>query len=485
MIQNLNSFFDNFPEDLFVFFRGLRTKFRTNLALLLLAKGPFSLSGIAKSKNIKSGYLVSQLKELELSGIVQNYIEKRDNVKHYLFYEITSYGARILNVIIKCFSHLPEFKDQLSQEEDLSENEKLSNELELLFKGLSNKFRIGLLLYLYNIDAQSFSNIFKIFKKEKSSITTHLKKLEICGLIQNYFKKSDTRDYSFYEITKFGYEIISELISGHNTYYRLNSIQVKESEIACELEEPSQILEVYCSSWLLPNEPILGWIRILSEKISLLELRLSKNLRLKNIYNCDFEKKKNRIISIKKTPLQELTYISFKLFSDIPEGDHAINLETITVSAYNKDTKLVLKKEMKVEIVKPIVKLEVIKKDITSKSGFFELRISMVKGFEIKIPTIEFKVEDKNGNKIYFREEQKDPTEIAKKTLPGVELENLVGAFEIKSSGPLYFYFRIPYIDANNNNYYSNEEKIEIYNKQIFEGNLDYHCNFIQEVAVV
>ncbi|MHA1321365.1 MAG: ArsR/SmtB family transcription factor [Candidatus Helarchaeota archaeon] len=166
---------------------------------------------------MKSGYLVSQLKVLELAGIVQNFIEKKRNSNQFSFYEITSYGIKLLEGIFKCYNLV---KFEKSSWKDVISND-LINELELLFKGLSNKFRIELLLALYKEGALSFSNIVERTKKDKSSITKHLKKLEVGGLIQNFLKKMDDSDeYSFYEITKFGSKVIINLITSFNQYYQ-------------------------------------------------------------------------------------------------------------------------------------------------------------------------------------------------------------------------------------------------------------------------
>ena len=223
------NFIKKFPADLLQFFKSLRTKFRFNLTTLLLDEGSFSLSEIAKKNNVKSGYLVSQLKILELSGIIQNYIEKKDYTAQYSFYEITDYGAKILKEILKYRKFL-NFERKLILKDDKSRKNQLYNELESFLKALSNKFRINLLLYLFEKDSISFSQIVEITKKEKSSVTNHLKKLELCGLIQNFLKRSEkTSDYSFYKITKLGIESINGLISSYNSYFQLDqNIRMKD-----------------------------------------------------------------------------------------------------------------------------------------------------------------------------------------------------------------------------------------------------------------
>ncbi len=72
----------------------------------------------------------------------------------------------------------------------------------------------------------------------------------------------------------------------------------------------------------------------------------------------------------------------------------------------------------------------------------------------------------------------KDPTEISQDLRPGIDLENLIGEFNIDKPGIFKIHFRIPYTDAVNNNYYSNEEIIEIGDVESFEGNLNYQYNY-------
>ncbi|TXT59988.1 MAG: hypothetical protein BAJALOKI1v1_1340011 [Promethearchaeota archaeon] len=68
----------------------------------------------------------------------------------------------------------------------------------------------------------SFSNISERFKKDTSYITTHIKKLELSGIIQNFIKKSDERrEYCFYEIRDYGNKILSDFLTNYAKYYNI------------------------------------------------------------------------------------------------------------------------------------------------------------------------------------------------------------------------------------------------------------------------
>ncbi len=117
------------------------------------------------------------------------------------------------------------FKDYLNQ---------IPNEFEFALKSIGNKFRLALSILLIDHGPLSFSNIAKITGKEKSLIGNHIKKLEFGGIIQNFLqKKEDTNEYSFYEITEYGKNIVSNLILNFNTYY---------SKLEHNIEERSQEL---------------------------------------------------------------------------------------------------------------------------------------------------------------------------------------------------------------------------------------------------
>ena len=97
----------------------------------------------------------------------------------------------------------------------------LPEDFELLLKGLGNKFRFALALLIMDNEPLSFSEITRLTKKEKGYIVNHLKKLDLAGIIQNFLqRRKNTSDYSFYEITKYGKKIVTDIISSYNDYFK-------------------------------------------------------------------------------------------------------------------------------------------------------------------------------------------------------------------------------------------------------------------------
>ena len=81
----------------------------------------------------------------------------------------------------------------------------------------SNKVRYALSLLLIDKGPLSFSEITKILKMEKSSISNHLKILETGGILQNYLEKNEnTREYSYYKITEYGKKLVISLQYSYN-----------------------------------------------------------------------------------------------------------------------------------------------------------------------------------------------------------------------------------------------------------------------------
>jgi len=112
------------------------------------------------------------------------------------------------------------FKDYLNQ---------IPNVFEFALKSIGNKFRLALSILLIDHGPLSFSNIAKITGKEKSLVGNHIKKLELGGILQNFLqKKEDTNEYSFYKITEYGKNIVSNLILNFNTYYSKLGHNVEE-----------------------------------------------------------------------------------------------------------------------------------------------------------------------------------------------------------------------------------------------------------------
>lgn len=79
-------------------------------------------------------------------------------------------------------------------------------------KALDSKTRWAIVVALSEKEKYSFSELMNLFKVNQSTLNTHLDKLEIGGVIRNYYKRqkySQTRSY--YSLTNFGTKILDNL----------------------------------------------------------------------------------------------------------------------------------------------------------------------------------------------------------------------------------------------------------------------------------
>ncbi len=469
-------YLNKFPEDFELFLKGLGNNFRLSLALLLLENGNLSLKKITDYTKKSNSSVLNHLKKLELGGIVQNFLKKSEETNEYSFYELTKFGKRIIYTLLAKYNKFLLNYPQQSITLSIPNLKKSQNDLEFTFKSLANKFRFCLALYLIEEGPFSFSEVVKLTNRKKSLIASHLKKLELGGIIQNYFRKNEKKgEYSFYESTNYGTRIITYLSSNFPHYQKNinNSKDLKDQKIKIgEVDKKSFVCG--CATWALPNERILGWIEMFSKEIFKIEIKTSKLLRIKEIFNAKFDFDKDNNVYTIISEDKKLKYLSFEFYSEIPETNNAINIENLNIIAYNKTNQKIDSKELKVEILKPIVKLEVQNKHITSNSGFFEIKILILKGFQIEIPAIEIKVEDQNNRLIEIETQEKDPIDFEQDIPPGIKLDNLIGRFKLNGIGDFNFHFRIPYYDILKNHYYSNVETILIKNAEKYEGSLSY-----------
>jgi len=468
MSNKIQNYLDELPEDFELLLK--------NLVLLLRTNESLSFSELVNKSGIQKSLLSNHLNKLEISGLVQNYLKKDLTSSNYSFYELTRFGRKFINDFIA--SYVKFFKLHKNSEPlfiDL--NQEIPEDFELLLKALKNKFRYALTQLLEKYDNLSFSDISKLTNKEAGILTSHLKKLELGGLIQNFLMKSgDTNEYSYYRLTKLGKIMIRDIINSYNNYYSGRYTELKtEGEVEERID--FRYFDVGCTTWALPNEKILGWIDLFSNDIAKLELILSNNLLINDVFNVKFEwdqSKKAVILDIAKL---DITYLSFQFYSKIPDGTNSINTETIDVIAFDEELNPIYQKSLKIEILKPIVLLDVKSKQQTPISGYFEIKITILKGFQIIIPGINIEVFDENHEKVNIKTTETDPIEFMTEIPPGVKPENLIGGFKINHKGKLIFHFKVPYKDTNNNIYYSNEVKIEIQNNEQYSGNIDYVYN--------
>jgi len=233
MIEIYNKYYDEIPMDFELLLKSLGHKTRIHLVQIMMDDDELSLSRISKTINLENSLIINHIKKLELAGVVQNYIKRKEKTNEYSFYKLTKYGKEIISKLIKNYNnYFKNFKDNC-QTIQLNYTEEIPKDFELTLKAISNKTRYALSLLIINNGPFSFSEITNLLKKEKSSISNHLRILETAGIIQNFLeKKENTKDYSFYKNTNYGKIIVSGLLSSYNDYYKtlseIQKVAVKE-----------------------------------------------------------------------------------------------------------------------------------------------------------------------------------------------------------------------------------------------------------------
>lgn len=458
MSKYLEEFIKEIPEDFELLLKALRHKIRINLIIQLYKNKNSSLSKLGNILDLENSLVLNHLKKLELAGVVQNYLLKSEETREFSFYELTKFGMR--------------FMIDLQESSLLDQSEAL--------KAISNKFRFALSSFLREKGPYTFTKIIEITKMNKSVLSNHLQKLELGGMVQNYFKKVEkSNEYSYYEITDLGAKLISCLLESYNSYYSgIDSKKHNKSDLKSEV-----YFNADCNKWALPNEKILVWIELFSNRISKIDIKLTPNLKIKSFYNIihTFDEL-NNIISLKNEDFN-LFYIPFELVSRIPSGDNSVNLESLVISVYDSKLLKISEKQLKIEILKPIVRLKVNNRQYSSNNGLFEINISCLKDFQISINNIEVDVKDNNNNLIPIKVDKKDPIEFEQDIPPEIKLDKLIGKFIMEGQGVFNFHFKVPYRDAVNNLYYSNEEIITLSNIEEFKANFDYIYNYSVETA--
>ncbi|TFG11343.1 MAG: ArsR family transcriptional regulator [Promethearchaeota archaeon] len=472
MTKFKENYYNKIPEDLEALIKSLGHINRLKIIFTLREKGDLSFSEINEWVKLNKSLLTNHIKKLELSGVVQNYFKVKNDTANYSFYKLTPLGKKLINDLVSTYRdyHQGLNKDSINLYVDFKEE--IPEDFLYVLSKLKNRFRFSLSILLSDYENLSFSDIVEKTKKESSVIANHLKKLELGGLIQNFLMKSDTsNEYSYYRLTKLGNLMIHAIIKSYNEYFHESLFTIK-NEINTELN--LEFFNAGCSTWALPNEMMLGWIELYSEKIYSLKIELSKNLILDNIFITNIVSEKSNKFYIVDIKDLETNYLSFQFYSLIPDGKLSAYRESIKLIVLDKDLNELSQKELEITILKPIIKLDVTNRQIESNSGVFELKISILKGFRILIPGIEIKVLDENGNKIEIKTKKADASELNPDIPPEINPENLIGGIRINYKGNLNFFFRIPYIDLNGNKYYSNEAKVQITNDQGYLGNFNY-----------
>lgn len=97
MKKSFESYFKDIPDDFELTVKALASSFRIAVTLFLIEEDSLSLSELTKHTDRDVKFVLEQLKLLELSGIVQNFLQKKKDVKEYSFYKITRYGKKIVS----------------------------------------------------------------------------------------------------------------------------------------------------------------------------------------------------------------------------------------------------------------------------------------------------------------------------------------------------------------------------------------------------
>jgi len=470
MTTRFQKYMNEIPEDFEFLLKALKHNFRIRLSLLLLEKGDLSLSKIATYLKKENSYILNHMKGLEIAGITQNYLQKIENNREYSFYKLTNYGKKIIPDLISLFD-----------DKNLNYQSTIPDTFKFALNAVSNKIRFALLLFLIDNGPTSFTEIVEITRSVKSLVANHVKKLELGALVQNYFEKvKESNDYSFYKITVFGKSIVSGLLNNYNDYYS-DSGNNEYEEIEDKVE---RYFEADCNRWVLPNEKILCWIEVFSQEVFELKIIISSNLSFSALYNVQNELDLNFQEIILKTSEINLNYLPFEAYSKIPKGNNPINYENIRLIAFDNNNQELAKIELEIEVLKPIVELKVENKEFAPQKGYFELSLSFLKDIQIKVLDIEIEVFNDIGQLIEIDKKIQNPAEIKQDIPPEIKLDNLLGKFVIKARGNIYFHFKIPFIDAFGNSYFSNTEIIELKNIENYQENFDCNYNFLSQIAV-
>ncbi|MHA1799615.1 MAG: ArsR/SmtB family transcription factor [Candidatus Helarchaeota archaeon] len=226
--MNSKIIIENFPKDFELTIKALGNVIRLKISLILIEKGDLYLSEISKLICKRRSNILNHLRKLELAGIVQNYLKRVKGSKEYSFYKITRYGKMILFNLINSYIN---FHKLLKISKTLEFNKDIPEDFILILNAISNALRFQIATQLLE-NSYSFSEIAEIFKLKNVSVKNHLNKLEVAGLVQNYFKKNtDSNNYSYYKLTDLGNKIVEGLINSYNEYYTSKEYLVKKVEL--------------------------------------------------------------------------------------------------------------------------------------------------------------------------------------------------------------------------------------------------------------
>lgn len=478
MPLKINNYIEQIPEDFELILKGIGNKFRFNIAFFIVKNGESSFKTISNNFHKKNSLINHHIKILETSGILQNIIKYNNKLREYSYYKITRIGKRIILELISTYNKFFG-KEIVSNEKIISNN--VPEDFQLFLKSMNNKFRFAMILMIKDEGPLTFSQIVEMTNKEKSLISTHLKKLELSGLIQNFLRKNSfSSEYSYYKLSRFGNKLSNSLLLSYNQYYQ----KIEEELKILEREMEVTFFKAGCTSWALPNENMVGWVEILSNDVFNIEINFLNNLFAKDFYYIDVDYQENYKKHKFNIFNEKIKYIPFEFYSRIPDGFKAVNVEYIEITAFDIEYNILQKSEIKVDIIRPIVRLNINHKKLSENSGLFEIILSILRGFYVEIKEIVIDVQDENNVPIKLTINKKEVIDFEGDIPPEVDVENLTGTIRLNKEGRLFFIFKIIYEDAMKNQYISNVERIEIENKEEFEGNLNYNYDYAEIPAI-
>ncbi len=117
------------------------------------------------------------------------------------------------------------------------------NELPLLvknsIKAICDENRQKILIFLNNNGSKSFIEISKKLKMPKNTLSHHIKKLMLSGLLYNHYVRNEfTGKYSFYEVSKLGKRFLESLLNFMKPHK-----QVKEDIISLDTEKSFDVFD--------------------------------------------------------------------------------------------------------------------------------------------------------------------------------------------------------------------------------------------------
>jgi len=118
-MENVEQYFIRIPLMLRQTFKAFASDNRsTIIETLINTNKPLTFSEIKQAVNLDQRVLTDELKKLISGAVVDHYTEYRYGVKHYSYYKLTEYGAKILEANLKVLfeSYEPTIKSGVIKE---------------------------------------------------------------------------------------------------------------------------------------------------------------------------------------------------------------------------------------------------------------------------------------------------------------------------------------------------------------------------------